>query len=73
MREAVLDPLRQVYGVSDKVLSMALSTLLMAAPKSMRLWAELGASMIAIDTLVHNFLVRTGVLRRGPDDAAIPR
>jgi hypothetical protein len=43
---------------------MALSAVLMAAPKSMRLWAEVGASMIAIDTLVHNFLVRTGVLRR---------
>ncbi len=64
MRNALIDPLRHVYGVSDKVLSMALSAVLMAAPKSMRLWAEVGASMIAIDTLVHNFLVRTGVLRR---------
>jgi hypothetical protein len=64
MRDALLDPLRHVYGVSDKVLSMALSVLLLAAPKSMRLWAEVGVGMIAIDTLVHNFLVRTGILRR---------
>jgi hypothetical protein len=64
MRDALLEPLRHVYGVSDKVLSMALSVLLMAAPKNMRLWAEVGAGMIAIDTLVHNFLVRTGILRR---------
>ena len=64
MRNALLDPLRHVYGVSDKVLSMALSALLLAAPKKMRLWAEVGASMVAIDTLVHNFLVRTGILRR---------
>jgi hypothetical protein len=32
-----------VYGISDKVLSMALSVLLLAAPKKMRLWAEVGA------------------------------
>jgi hypothetical protein len=64
MRHALLDPLRHVYGVSDKVLSMALSVLLMAAPKNMRLWAKVGVGMIAIDTLVHNFLVRTGILRR---------
>jgi hypothetical protein len=64
MRHALLDPLRYVYGVSDKVLSMALSVLLLAAPKNMRLWAEVGAGMVAIDTLVHNFLVRTGILRR---------
>jgi hypothetical protein len=64
MRHALLDPLRHVYGVSNKVLSMALSVLLMAAPKSMRFGAEVGIGMIAIDTLVHNFLVRTGILRR---------
>jgi hypothetical protein len=64
MRQALLDPLRHVYGVSDKVLSMALSVLLLAAPKNMPLWAEVGVGMVAIDTLVHNFLVRTGILRR---------
>ena len=64
MREALLSPLRHVYGVSDKVLSMALSVLLMAAPKSMKHWASVGTTMIAIDTLVHNFLHRTGILQR---------
>jgi hypothetical protein len=64
MRHALLEPLRHVYGVSDKVLSMALSVLLFAAPKTMRVWAEVAAGMVAIDTLVHNFLVRTGILRR---------
>jgi hypothetical protein len=43
---------------------MALSVLLLAAPRTMKLWAKVGAGMIAIDTLVHNFLVRTGILRR---------
>ncbi len=64
MRDALLEPLRHVYGVSDKVLSMALSVLLLSAPRKMRGWAEVGASMIAIDTLVHNLLVRTGILQR---------
>ena len=64
MRDALVGPLRHVYGVSDKVLSMALSDLLVAAPRTKRHWFETGASMIAIDTLVHNFLHRTGILRR---------
>ena len=64
MRDALIGPLRHVYGISDKVLSMALSDLLMAAPKTKRHWFETGVSMIAIDTLVHNFLHRTGILRR---------
>jgi hypothetical protein len=70
MREAIIAPLRGIYGVSDKVLTMALSSLLLGAPKKLRLWREVGASMIAIDTLVHNFLHRTGILRRfGADHA----
>src|SRR5271166_2048727 len=64
MAAALIEPLREIYGVSDKVLAMALSTLLLGAPKKMVLWAEVGGSMIAIDTLVHNFLHRTGILAR---------
>ena len=64
LREAVIGPLREVYGASDKVLTMTLSCILLAAPKRLPLWHEVGPSMIAIDTLVHNFLVRTGILAR---------
>ena len=64
MRDALIEPLRGIYGVSDKVLTMALSSLLLGAPKKLWLWHEVGASMIAIDTLVHNFLHRTGILHR---------
>jgi hypothetical protein len=64
MRASLIEPLRQVYGVSDKVLTMALSCILLGAPKRMGLWREVGGSMIAIDTLVHNFLHRTGILAR---------
>ena len=62
LREALIGPLRNVYGVSDKVLSMVLSFLLMAAGRPR--WFDLGASFVVVDTLVHNFLVRTGVLDR---------
>lgn len=64
LRASLIEPLREVYGVSDKVLTMALSCILLGAPKRMSLWIEVGGSMIAIDTLVHNFLHRTGILRR---------
>jgi hypothetical protein len=64
LRAALIEPLREIYGVSDKVLAMALSCILLAAPKKRRLWIDAGTGMIAIDTLVHNFLVRTGILLR---------
>jgi hypothetical protein len=63
-RDALVRPLRHVFGVADKVLTMALSEVLLAAPKSKPLWVETGATMTVIDTLVHNFLARTGILRR---------
>jgi hypothetical protein len=62
MIESLVGPLRQVYGVADKVVMMTLSSLLLASSKP--LWPEVGASMIAVDTLVHNFLHRTGILHR---------
>jgi hypothetical protein len=64
MRGSLIEPLREVYGLSDKVLTMALSCILLGAPQKMSLWIEVGGSMIAIDTLVHNFLHRTGILHR---------
>jgi hypothetical protein len=64
MRDALLTPLSHVFGVSDKVLSMALSSLLLSARARGSRWAKVGSSMVAIDTLVHNFLHRTGILHR---------
>jgi hypothetical protein len=49
-----------VFGVSDKVLTITLSSLLNGARKHRPIWFETGNVMIAIDTLVHNFLHRTG-------------
>jgi hypothetical protein len=51
LRAALIEPLREVYGVSDKVLTMTLSCVLLAAPRGYETWRQVGASMIAIDTL----------------------
>jgi hypothetical protein len=63
MRQSLLDPLGSVYGVSSKVLSMALADLLLAGDPARERWVATSASMIAVDTLVHNWLYRTGSLR----------
>ena len=62
MREAVIFPMSNIYGVSHKVLNMTMSDLLIGARNERPLWFDVGASMIAIDTLVHNFLHRTGII-----------
>lgn len=59
---ALIDPLKGVFGVSDKVLSMALSDFLTGADPNRPDWIAAGGGMIVIDTLVHNWFVRTGVL-----------
>src|ERR1035437_3312944 len=46
MIERLVGPLRQVYGVADKVVMMTLASLLLASSKP--LWPEVGASMIAV-------------------------
>jgi hypothetical protein len=61
-QERLIGPLRNVYGVSDKILTMTLSGLLLGASDGRPHWFETGKGMIAIDTLVHNFLHRTGIL-----------
>lgn len=68
MRTALVNEFRLVSGVSSKVINMTLATLLLGADRARSKWIETGASMIAVDTLVHNFLHRTGILHR--QDAA---
>jgi hypothetical protein len=63
MRDAIIAPLREIYGVSDKVLAMALSSLLLGAPNKLRLWREVGASMIAIEPS-HSASEQAGVIIR---------
>jgi len=61
---ALLDPLREIYGVSDKVLTMVLSGILIGGSTGRPKWLKVGVALIAVDTLVHNFLHRTGILSR---------
>lgn len=63
-RNALIEPLRHVYGVSDKVLAIGLSSILIGATDVRPRWLEVGVQLIAVDTLVHNFLHRTGILKR---------
>ena len=64
MRQALVEPMRSVHGISHKVIVMALSALLIGAGGRRRQWMALGASFVVVDTLVHNFLHRTGILQR---------
>jgi hypothetical protein len=61
---AVIEPLGHVHGVSNKVLSMALADLFLALGDERPLWLEAGVGMIAIDSLAHNWLHRTGILAK---------
>jgi hypothetical protein len=61
---AIIGPLSGIHGVAGKVLSMVLSDLLVVGNTHNPLWGQVGGSLIAIDTLVHNFLVRAGILKR---------
>lgn len=61
--QPMITALSHVHGVSNKVLSMALATFLLGGDPARQHWVEAGADLIAIDTLVHNWLHRTGILR----------
>lgn len=47
---------------------MALSTLLIGVGRNRSRWFKAGCSMIVVDSLVHNYLHRTGILRRFRSD-----
>jgi hypothetical protein len=59
---ALTSPFKTVFGVSDKLANMALADLLIGAGADKPHWRRTGFAMIAVDTLVHNFLHRTGVI-----------
>ena len=60
-RNALVDDFTKVFGIGDKLSNMTLSYFLMSDlenPSRLRL----GQAMVAVDSLVHNFLHRTGIL-----------
>ena len=58
----LLEEFGTIYGVGPKLASMALASLLIAAGRSKPGWLALGRSFVVVDSLVHNFLHRTGIL-----------
>ena len=64
LRAALLDPLVNIPGTGQKVWSMILAELLLGADPDRERWVTAGASFIAVDSLVHNFMHRTGILQR---------
>jgi hypothetical protein len=50
-----------IYGIADKIASMTFANMFLAAA-SRPIWKTAGANLIVVDTLVHNWLERTGLL-----------
>jgi hypothetical protein len=61
-RNGLIEAFTKVFGIGDKLANMTLSYLLCADPENQP-WVRLGQSMVAVDSLVHNFLHRTGILK----------
>lgn len=60
----MLKPLTSIVGIGPKLWSLMLADLLLAGDPGRDRWVTAGAGMIAVDSLIHNFLHRTGILRR---------
>lgn len=61
-KEAVIKDFTRIFGVGDKLANMTLSVFLAADPDN-KTWVKVGQSMVAVDSLVHNFLHRSGILK----------
>src|SRR2546430_1688222 len=61
MRKALVRELVKVFGIAKKIIYMTFADLLIASDPERPRWRETGGSMVAVDTLVHNFLHRTGI------------
>ena len=62
MRNAIVEQLMAVFGISKKLIHMTFADLLIGCGEKRPNWQPVGQSMIAVDSLVHNFLHRTGIL-----------
>lgn len=61
-RSGLVSEFKKIHGVKNKLANMALSDLLLANGRNKK-WVAVGYSMVAIDSLVHNFFHRTGSLK----------
>ncbi len=51
-----------IHAVSAKLIAMMIGSLLMAGGSERRDWQKVGRTMVTIDSLLHNFFHRTGIL-----------
>ena len=61
-RDRLIAEFSSIHAVSAKLIAMMLGSLLMAGGPTRRDWVKVGRSLVTIDSLVHNFLHRTGIL-----------
>ena len=64
MRASILDPLCEIAGTGPKLWGMVISTMLLGGDPDRERWVSTGASFVAVDSLVHAWLHRTGIARR---------
>lgn len=62
VHQSLVPAWKAIFGVSEKVISMALTTLLLSAPNNKARWKDAGRSLVVVDSLVHNFLHRAGLI-----------
>ena len=61
-RDALIGEVSAVHAVSAKLIAMTFAILLMVGDRRRTGWVAVGQSLVAVDTLVHNFFHRTGLL-----------
>lgn len=61
-RHALIKAFKPIFGVGTKLIAMSLASILIAGGRARPDWVKLGRSMIVVDSLVHNFLHRSGIL-----------
>src|SRR6185369_15632884 len=62
-RQTLVKAFKPIFGIGPKLISMSLSWILIAGGRHRRKGVKIGRSMIVIDSLVHNFLHRSGILK----------
>ena len=61
-RQGLIKAFKPIFGIGPKLISMSLASVLIAGGRSRPSWVKVGRSMIVVDSLVHNFMHRSGIL-----------
>lgn len=62
-RDRLFAEFSSIHAVSAKLIAMMLGGLLLAGGRERPDWLKVGRSLVTIDSLVHNFFHRTGILQ----------